>query len=94
MAYVARSRSPRCAAGKGSPRASITTGRRSSAFLRRNPGFRPGQGRAPLILIGAGTGIGPLAGFVRSNAGQRPVHLFFGMRHPDSDFFYGEDLRA
>lgn len=65
-----------------------------TAFLRRNPGFRTGRGRTPLILIGAGTGIGPLAGFVRGNAGQRPVHLFFGLRHPDSDFFYGEELRA
>ncbi len=65
-----------------------------TAFLRRNPGFHPGRGRAPLILIGAGTGIGPLAGFVRGNTRGRPVHLFFGMRHPDSDFFYGEDLRA
>lgn len=63
-----------------------------AAFLRRNPGFRPGQSRAPLILIGAGTGIGPLAGFIRGNARRRPVHLFFGIRHPDSDFFYGEDL--
>ncbi|MBL4628273.1 MAG: PepSY domain-containing protein, partial [Roseicyclus sp.] len=38
-----------------------------TAILRRNPGFRPGRGRAPLILIGAGTGIVPLAGFVRGN---------------------------
>jgi len=65
-----------------------------TAFLRRNPGFRPGRSRAPLILIGAGTGIGPLAGFVRGNARRRPVHLFFGMRHPDSDFFYGEEMPA
>jgi sulfite reductase (NADPH) flavoprotein alpha-component len=63
-----------------------------SAFLRRNPSFQAGQDRAPLILIGAGTGIGPLAGFVRANARRRPVHLFFGMRHPDSDFLYGEEL--
>lgn len=63
-----------------------------AAFLRRNPGFRPGRSRSPLILIGAGTGIGPLAGFVRGNARRRPVHLFFGMRHPDSDFFYGEEF--
>jgi sulfite reductase (NADPH) flavoprotein alpha-component len=65
-----------------------------TAFLRRNPGFQPGRGRTPLILIGAGTGIGPLAGFVRGNARRRPIHLFFGMRHPDSDFFYGEEMAA
>lgn len=63
-----------------------------SAFLRPNPGFRPGRSRAPLILIGAGTGIGPLAGFVRGNTRRRPIHLFFGMRHPDSDFFYGKEF--
>jgi sulfite reductase (NADPH) flavoprotein alpha-component len=63
-----------------------------TAFLRRNPGFRPGRGRVPLILIGAGTGIGPLVGFVRGNARRRPIHVFFGMRHPNSDFFYGEEL--
>jgi sulfite reductase (NADPH) flavoprotein alpha-component len=62
------------------------------AFLRRNPGFHAGRGREPLILIGAGTGVGPLAGFVRDNAGQRPIHLFFGMRHKGSDFLYAEDL--
>jgi sulfite reductase (NADPH) flavoprotein alpha-component len=65
-----------------------------TAFLRRNPGFRAGRDRAPLILIGAGTGIGPLAGFVRGNTRRRPIHLFFGMRHPDSDFFYGEEVPA
>ncbi|NGM47872.1 N-acetylglucosamine transferase [Rhodobacter sp. SGA-6-6] len=64
------------------------------AFLRRNPGFHAGRGRAPLILIGAGTGIGPLAGIIRANTRHRPVHLFFGMRHPDSDFLYGDDLTA
>jgi sulfite reductase (NADPH) flavoprotein alpha-component len=64
------------------------------AVLRRNPGFHAGRGRAPLILIGAGTGIGPLAGIIRANTRRRPVHLFFGMRHPDSDFLYGQDLTA
>lgn len=38
------------------------------------------------------TGIWPLAGFIRANGRRRPVHLFFGMRNPDSDFLYGDDL--
>lgn len=72
----------------------LQPGDRVHAFLRRNPGFHAGRGRVPLILIGAGTGIGPLAGFIRANTHRRPVHLFFGMRHRDSDFLYGEDLTA
>lgn len=63
-----------------------------TAFLRPNPGFHPDRGRAPLILIGAGTGVGPLAGIIRANAPQRPIYLFFGMRHPDSDFLYGREM--
>lgn len=63
-------------------------------FIRRNPDFRPVGGRKPLILIGAGTGIAPLAGFVRHNRPGRPAYLFFGARHPDSDFLYQDELRA
>ncbi len=62
------------------------------AFIRTNPGFHAGRDRSPLILIGAGTGIAPLAGFVRSNAKRRPIHLFFGIRHPGSDLLYGGEL--
>ena len=49
----------------------------------------------PLILIGAGTGIGPLAGFVRGNAGRRPIHVFFGMRKDDQAavFTFDSSLR-
>ncbi|MBS0571925.1 MAG: PepSY domain-containing protein [Proteobacteria bacterium] len=72
--------------------AALRPGQTVHAFLRRNPGFRAGRGSAPLILIGAGTGIGPLAGLLRANRRGRPVHLFFGLRHPDSDFLYGEEL--
>ena len=63
-------------------------------FIRPNPDFRPDSGRRPLILIGAGAGIAPLAGFVRHNRNHRPVHLFFGGRDPASDFLYRDDLEA
>lgn len=64
------------------------------AFLRPNPAFQPDRSRAPLILIGAGTGIGPLAGFLRANRGHRPMHLWFGARHPHADYLYADDLAA
>lgn len=70
----------------------LEPGDRVVAFLRRNPDFHAGRGRAPLILIGAGTGIGPLAGFVRANRRRRPIVLFFGMRHAESDYLYASDL--
>ncbi|MCO6187051.1 PepSY domain-containing protein [Rhizobium sp. L1K21] len=63
-----------------------------TAFVRANPGFRPQRGRKPVILIGAGTGIGPLAGFARANQKHRAMHLYFGTRHPASDAFYAEEL--
>lgn len=62
------------------------------AFVRTNADFRPGKGRAPVIMIGAGTGIAPLAGFIRKNKSHRPVHLYWGGRHPQSDFLYQETL--
>ncbi len=57
-------------------------------FVKPNPTFRPAHGHAPVILIGAGTGIGPLAGFIRDNRGKRPMHLYFGARDPQWDFLY------
>jgi sulfite reductase (NADPH) flavoprotein alpha-component len=62
------------------------------AFVKPNPAFRPARGRRPVILIGAGTGIGPLAGFVRANGARRPMHLYFGGRDPVSDFLYEREI--
>ncbi len=70
----------------------LEPGQTASAFLKPNPAFRAGDGTAPVILVGAGSGIGPLAGLIRANARRRPMHLFFGMRHAASDFLYGEEL--
>lgn len=72
----------------------LEPGDRIAAFIRANPVFRPVAGRAPLILIGAGAGIGPLAGLVRANTAQRPVHLYWGGRSPASDFLYEHELAA
>ncbi len=62
-------------------------------FVRHNPDFRPEKNRKPVIMIGAGTGIGPLAGFARANHAGRPMHLYFGVRHPDCDLFYEEEMQ-
>lgn len=70
----------------------LEPGQAVMAFLRPNPAFRLAEGEAPVILIGAGSGIGPLAGFIRANKAQRAMHLFFGMRHAESDFLYEQEL--
>lgn len=71
----------------------LRPGDRVEAFVKANPSFRPARGRKPVILIGAGTGIGPLAGFIRANRGRRPMHLYFGGRDPESDFLYRPEIR-
>lgn len=70
----------------------LVPGQTVSAFIRRNPDFRPASGRTPVILIGAGTGIGPLAGFARANLAARPIHLYVGIRHPQSDYLYETEI--
>jgi sulfite reductase (NADPH) flavoprotein alpha-component len=63
------------------------------AFIQPNPQFRPASGTHPVILIGAGTGIGPLAGFIRNNTAHHPMHLYWGGRNPASDFLYEPQLK-
>ena len=70
----------------------LQLGQSVEAFVKSNPAFRPGKGRKPLLLIGAGAGIAPLAGMVRGNRAGRAIHLYWGGRHPDSDFLYEGDL--
>jgi sulfite reductase (NADPH) flavoprotein alpha-component len=64
------------------------------AFVRPHESFRPTPGPAPVILVGAGTGIGPLIGFIRHNPPQRPMHLYFGARNAGDGFLYQKELQG
>ncbi|WP_339502077.1 PepSY domain-containing protein [Pseudomonas silesiensis] len=70
----------------------LNIGAQIEAFIQPNPQFRPASGTHPVILIGAGTGIGPLAGFIRNNKARHPMHLYWGGRNPASDFLYEPEL--
>ncbi|MFD2078948.1 cytochrome P450 / NADPH-cytochrome P450 reductase [Actinopolymorpha cephalotaxi] len=64
------------------------------------PAFEPPADPAtPMVLVGPGTGIAPLRGFVEeratlSAAGERvgPALLFYGCRHPEHDWLYGAEF--
>lgn len=70
----------------------LQLGDRIDAFIQLHPDFRPATGEAPVILIGSGTGIGPLAGFIRNNTDKHPMYLYWGGRDPASDFLYEPEL--
>jgi sulfite reductase (NADPH) flavoprotein alpha-component len=72
----------------------LAVGDTIEAFIQPNPDFRPASGKAPIVLIGAGTGIGPLVGFIRHNKAHHPMHLYWGGRCPQSDFLYESELNT
>jgi sulfite reductase (NADPH) flavoprotein alpha-component len=64
-----------------------------TAFIRPNPGFALPRTRRPVLLIGAGTGVAPLAGFIRRNDNHSPMHLYFGGRDPAQDFYFEPEIQ-
>ena len=64
-----------------------------AAFIRPNPGFALPRTKRPVLLIGAGTGVAPLAGFIRRNDRHTPMHLYFGGRDPAQDYFFGPEIQ-
>ncbi|MER7693256.1 cytochrome P450 [Streptomyces sp. NPDC097610] len=67
-----------------------------------SPSFAPPADPAtPLILIGPGTGIAPLRGFLEERASQQEngtevglSQVFVGCRHPEHDYFYRQEMQA
>jgi sulfite reductase (NADPH) flavoprotein alpha-component len=70
----------------------LQPGARIQAFIRPNPAFVIDSPRAPVMLIGAGTGVAPLAGFIRDNTRGAPMHLYYGVRDPGLDYYFGPEI--
>ena len=66
------------------------------AFIHSNPAFRPpADSNAPLIMVGAGTGIAPFRAFLHERkvtgaAGKN--WLFFGDQRESTDFLYRDEI--
>ncbi len=59
----------------------------------------PADPQTPVIMVCAGSGIAPFRGFLQERAARQaageplgPALLFFGVRDPDTDFLYREEL--
>jgi len=70
----------------------LQPGNAINAFIKPNPEFALRDTRKPAVLIGAGTGVAPLAGFIRRNERCTPMHLYYGLRDPAKDFYFGQEL--
>ena len=79
----------------------LPAGSQAQAFVSNpnSPFHLPADPAVPLILIGPGTGLAPMRGFLQERAalqaqGTRlgPALLFFGCRNPQQDYLYEEDL--
>lgn len=72
----------------------LALGDQVQASIRFNVSFRPHYTGKPIILIGAGTGIGPLMGFIRNNRQSCPLYLYWGARTKAFDFLYETELNT
>jgi sulfite reductase alpha subunit-like flavoprotein len=76
-------------------------------WLRRGCLTMPADPRAPLVMVGPGTGVAPFRAFVQTRQVQRceldgraveaPIGatcLYFGCRHPEEDYLYADEWQA
>lgn len=68
----------------------LQIGETADVVVTPNPDFRAPR-RRPCLMIAAGTGIAPFAGMIRANR-RAPMDLYFGLRHPDQDFYYQDEI--
>ncbi|SPO03073.1 related to NADPH-cytochrome P450 reductase (CprA) [Cephalotrichum gorgonifer] len=71
------------------------------ASVRESPFKLPTKSTAPIIMVGAGTGVAPFRAFVQERVRRREVGqevgrtlLFMGFRNEGVDFIYKEDWEA
>ncbi|EKE77183.1 PepSY domain-containing protein [Gallaecimonas xiamenensis] len=65
--------------------------------LKGHGSFRLPEDPAPLVLLGAGTGLAPYLGFLaqlRAQGRQGQAWLLFGERQPGQDYYYQDELEA
>jgi sulfite reductase (NADPH) flavoprotein alpha-component len=66
-------------------------------FLQRSPHFRPPKdAKTPMIMVGPGTGIAPIRGFLQERRALGHTGrnwLFFGDQRRSENFYYRDDLQ-
>lgn len=66
-------------------------------YVQENPRFRLPADGAPIIMIGAGTGVAPYRAFLQEREAREAegrAWLFFGERNFDSDFLYQTEWQS
>lgn len=75
----------------GNVSSNVEIGDKLAVYVKRNPNFKLPEDSAPIIMIGAGTGVAPFRSFLqeREELGvQGKSWLFFGDQHFVTDFLY------